>query len=83
MTSFTLTEPGNRSHEVVAAACRGPVNITKRGKRKFVLLTAGQFDRLTRSTAQRSGRVEDLSGAGRDEILAGPDAVVCDAGQAD
>ena len=83
MTSLPLTELGNRSGEVVEAACRGPVNITKRGKRRFVLLTAEQFDRMTRSTAQRSHRVEDLTGAERDEILAGLDAVVRDAGQAD
>ncbi|MER8601152.1 type II toxin-antitoxin system prevent-host-death family antitoxin [Mesorhizobium sp. M0913] len=40
MTSFTLTDLGNKSGEVVEAAYRGPVEITKRGKRKFVLLTA-------------------------------------------
>ncbi|MCL2714166.1 MAG: type II toxin-antitoxin system prevent-host-death family antitoxin [Alphaproteobacteria bacterium] len=83
MTSFTLTELGNRSGEVVEAAYRGPVDITKRGKRRFVLLTAEQFDRLTRSTAQRSYRVEDLTGAERDEILAGLDAVAREATQDD
>ncbi|MER9288564.1 type II toxin-antitoxin system prevent-host-death family antitoxin, partial [Mesorhizobium australicum] len=33
------------SDEALEAAYRGSVEITKRGKRKFVLLTAGQFDR--------------------------------------
>jgi len=80
MASFSLTDLGNRSGEVVEAAFRGPVDITKRGKRKFVLLTAEQFDRLTASTAQR---VEDLVGAERDEILAGLDAVARDGGRVD
>lgn len=75
MASFTLTDLGNRSGEVVEAAFQGPVDITKRGKRKFVLLTADQFDRLTASTAQRAHRVEDLTGTEQDEILAGLDAV--------
>lgn len=75
MASFTLTDLGNRSGEVVEAAFRGPVDITKRGKRKFVLLTAEQFDRLTASATQRAHRVEDLTAPERDEILAGLDAV--------
>ncbi|PST18255.1 type II toxin-antitoxin system Phd/YefM family antitoxin [Rhizobium sp. JAB6] len=83
MASFSLTDLGNRSGEVVEAAFRGPVDITKRGKRKFVLLTAEQFDRLTASTAQRAQRVEDLVGAERDEILAGLDAVARDGSRDD
>ena len=81
MASFTLTDLGNRSGEVVEAAFRGPVEITKRGKRKFVLLTAEQFDRLVQGSAQRAYRVEDLTGAERDDILAGLDAVVRDDGR--
>lgn len=76
MTSFTLTDLGNKSGEVVEAAYQGPVEITKRGKRKFVLLTAEQFDRLSGRSTQRAYHVEDLKGAERDEILAGLDAVV-------
>ena len=75
MASFSLTDLGNRSGEVVEAAFQGPVDITKRGKRKFVLLTADQFDRLTAATAQRAYRAKDLAGAERDEILAGLDAI--------
>ena len=80
MASFTLTELGNKSGEVVEAAFRGPVDITKRGKRKFVLLTAEQFDRLAGRSAQRSHRVEDLTGEERDDLLAGLDTVVRDDG---
>ncbi|RJT42323.1 type II toxin-antitoxin system prevent-host-death family antitoxin [Mesorhizobium waimense] len=60
------------------AAFRGPVDITKRGKRKFVLLTAEQFDRLTGRSPQRAHRVEDLSAKDREELLAGLDAVARD-----
>jgi antitoxin Phd len=83
VASFTLTDLGNRSGEVVEAAIGGPVDITRRGKRKFVLLTAEQFDRLTGSTAQRAHRAEDLAGAERDEILAGLAAIAKDAGKED
>jgi len=83
MASFSLTDLGNRSGEVVEAAFSGPVDITKRGKRKFVLLTAEQFDRLTASTTQRAFRVEDLAGIERDDILAGLDAVAQDRGRDD
>ncbi len=83
MTRFTLTDLGNKSGEIVEAAFRGPVDITKHGKRKFVLMTAEQFDRLTRASAQRAHRVEDLSAPEREEILAGLDAIAAAGGQDD
>jgi prevent-host-death family protein len=43
---FSLTDLSNRSGEIVEAALRGPVEITRRGKRKFILLTAEDYDRL-------------------------------------
>jgi antitoxin Phd len=46
MSQFSLTDLSNRSGEVVEAAFRGPVEITRRGKRRFVLLTAEDYDRL-------------------------------------
>lgn len=78
MTSFTLTDVGNKSGAVVEAAFRGAVDITKCGKRKFVLLTAEQFDRLAGGTAQR---VEDLMAPERNMIRAGLDAVTQDEGR--
>jgi antitoxin Phd len=50
---FSLTDLSNRSGEVVEAAYRGPVDITRRGKRKFVLLTAEDYDRLVRAADTR------------------------------
>ena len=46
MARFSLTDLTNRSGEVIEAAFRGPVEITRRGKRKFMLLTAEDYDRL-------------------------------------
>ena len=49
----SLTDLSNRSGEVVEAAFRGPVEITRRGKRKFVLLTAEEYDRLVSAADTR------------------------------
>lgn len=48
MSTFTLTELSNKSGEILEAAYRGPVALTRHGKRKYVLLTAEQFDRLSK-----------------------------------
>jgi len=53
MAHFSLTDLSNRSGEVVEAAFRGPVEITRRGKRKFVLLTAEEYDRLVSAADSR------------------------------
>jgi antitoxin Phd len=53
MANFSLTDLSNRSGEVVEAAFRGPVEITRRGKRKFVLLTAEAYDRLVSAADTR------------------------------
>ena len=76
MPSFTLTELGNKSGEIVEAAFRGPVDITSRGKRKFVLLRADQFDRLRSGAAsQRAHHVDNLTAAERAHFLAGLDEI--------
>lgn len=62
--SFTLTDLGNKSGEVAEAAIRGPVNITKRGKRRFVLISAEEYDRLVGAKRmQRAVHVDDLNEA--------------------
>ncbi len=53
MAHFSLTDLSNRSGEVVEAAFRGPVEITQRGKRKFMLLTAEDYDRLVNAADTR------------------------------
>jgi antitoxin Phd len=50
------------------------VEITSRGKRKFVLLTADQFDRLKKdASSQRAYHVDTLAPAERELFLAGFD----------
>ncbi|MFI5013339.1 MAG: type II toxin-antitoxin system Phd/YefM family antitoxin [Hyphomicrobiales bacterium] len=71
MKSYSLTELGNKSGEVTEAAFRGPVDITSRGKRKFVLLTAEDYDRLRGRSAQRAVHVDDLSPEEADDYTAG------------
>jgi antitoxin Phd len=53
VANFSLTDLSNRSGEVVEAAFRGPVTITRLGKRKFVLLTAEEYDRLVSAADRR------------------------------
>jgi antitoxin Phd len=79
MPSFTLTDLGNKSGEVVEAAFRGPVEITSRGKRKFVLLTADRFDRLTQSAAsQRAYHIDDMSPAERAYFASGLEQIAAE-----
>ena len=63
MTTFTLTDLAHRSGEVAQAAHRGPVDITNRGKRAFVLVAADQYDALSRpkSDVRRAVHVDDLT----------------------
>jgi antitoxin Phd len=59
---FSLTDLSNRSGEVVEAAFRGPVEITRRGKRKFMLLTAEEYDRLVSAAdTRRAFHADDAS----------------------
>lgn len=79
MRTFTLSELGNKSGEVTEAAFRGPVNITSRGKRKFVILTAEDYDRLTiQQSVQRVVHVDDLSDAQARDYITGLSAVIED-----
>jgi prevent-host-death family protein len=80
MASFTLTELSNKSGEVIEAAFSGPVDITKHGKRKFVLMTAEQFDRLKEASAQRAFRTDEPTAEERQFFLSGPDAITQEVG---
>lgn len=75
MPSFTLTELNNRSGEVVEAAHAGPVDITSRGKRKFVILTAAQFDRLVGRGGQHVHHLDAMSNAERDEFASAMEVI--------
>jgi antitoxin Phd len=53
VAQFSLTDLSNRPGEVVKAALQGPVEITRRGKRKLMLLTAADYDRLVSAADTR------------------------------
>jgi prevent-host-death family protein len=75
MPRFSLTDLSNRSGEVVEAAFRGPVEITSRGKRRFVLLTAEDYDRLVSAAdARRAFHADDLPDQVAAMMLAALDA---------
>jgi antitoxin Phd len=62
MKSYSLTELNQRSGEVIEAALSGPVELTKRGRRKYVILTAERYDVLTQgASTRRVVHVDDLS----------------------
>lgn len=71
MKTYTLTDLGNKSGEVTEAAFRGPVDITSRGKRKFVLLTAEDYDRLKGRGVQRAVHADDLLAEEADDYVQG------------
>jgi prevent-host-death family protein len=61
MAHFSLTDLSNRSGEVIEAAFKGPVDITRHGKRKFVLLTATEYDRLVQvADTRRAFHADDV-----------------------
>lgn len=58
MAQVTALEFQRKFGEVQHRALKEPVEITKHGRREFVLLSAEQYDWL-RAAAQRSHRTED------------------------
>jgi prevent-host-death family protein len=70
MMHFSLTDLSNRSGEVVEAAFRGPVEIRRRGKRKFVLLTAENYDQLVRAV---TGLIGHAIAAQRSRLITSAD----------
>lgn len=71
MAQFSLTDLSNRPGEVVEAAIRGPVDITRHGKRKFVLLSADRYDELTARDVRRAYHVDDMPADVAEMVLAG------------
>jgi antitoxin Phd len=61
MARFSLTDLRNKPSEVVEAALKGPVEITRHGKRKVVLLAADYYDRLAHAAdARRAFHANDV-----------------------
>jgi antitoxin Phd len=53
MKTYSLTDLSNKSGEIAEAAAREPVEITSRGKRKFVLMPVEHYDELSKPRMQR------------------------------
>ena len=47
MKSFTFSDLNRQSGEIVDAALAGAVSLTKRGKRKLVVMNSDVYDRLS------------------------------------
>ena len=60
MLRFSLTDLNRAPGAIVEAAHRGPVELTGRGKRKFVLLSAEDYDRLV-SQAKRAFHIQSMT----------------------
>jgi antitoxin Phd len=75
MASFTFAELGDKSNEVAEAAFSGPVDITAQGKRKFVLMTVEQFDRLRQANQQKTQHIDDMEEDERDSLIAALETV--------
>jgi antitoxin Phd len=61
MARFSLTDLRNKPGEVVEAAFKGPVEITRHGKRTAVLLAADYYDRLVHAAdARRAFHADDV-----------------------
>ena len=53
MRSFSTTDLGNKTGDVLAAASQGPTAISKHGKSRFVILTSETFNKLKRGSDPR------------------------------
>lgn len=71
MRSFSATDLGNRTGDVLAAAAQGPVSIQRHGKPRFVVLSAEQFARLAgaETDTRRAFHVDDLSDTEADALI--------------
>ena len=56
MIEFSATDLGNRTGDVLAAAARAPVAITRHGKQRFVVLTTETFERCRTTGDPRIAR---------------------------
>ena len=68
---FSSTELANATGDVLAAAAQEPVQITRRGKPRFVVLTTERFAELNgRRDSRRSVHVDDLEDAEAANLIA-------------
>jgi prevent-host-death family protein len=81
MESFTVTKLNKTPSAVLDAAHRRPVELTERGKRKYVLMAADHYDKLFKTPDTRRAYsihglppdIEDMLVKALDEELAKPE----------
>jgi antitoxin Phd len=72
MDSFPITKLNRAASEVLDAAHRRPVELTERGKRKYVLMAADHYDTIfNRADTRRVFATDNLPPEIRDLILNG------------
>lgn len=73
---FTLTDLSNRSGEIVDAAMRAPVELTKHGRSRFMLLSIDDYRALKgRADTRHAYLARETPPEVADEILPGLDAL--------
>ena len=83
-STYTLTDLGVRSGEVVDAAHKGPVQLTKHGRPKFVLMTLDDYEAMRgRADPRRVHLANETPPELADKILPGLDALACGEGYDD
>jgi antitoxin Phd len=79
MKDYTATELANKTGDVLMAAARETVEITRHGKPRFVILSHEKYERLmSRGDTRRAVRVTDMKDDERSELLAALDASLAD-----
>ncbi len=67
MKTFTAADLSRHTGDLLEAAARAPVAITKHRKPRFVVMSIDQFEALTRGGAPRAYALDELPDAiGRD-----------------
>lgn len=74
MDSFPVTKLNRATGEILDAAYRRPVELTDRGKRKYVLMAADYYDKLFKqSDTRRAYSIYDLPPDIKAQMLAAID----------
>jgi prevent-host-death family protein len=74
MDSFPVTKLNRAAGEVLDAAYRRPVELTERGKRKYVLMAADHYDRVVGAQSQLAYTIENAPQDIHDELMKALDA---------
>ena len=70
MKDYTATELANRTGDVLMAAARETVEITRHGKPQFVILSRERYQQiLARGDRRRAVQVDAMDEAERDALL--------------